>query len=254
MKQGDFTLLAKDYINRTGYSVRVLKSIATYIGAYHDGFMVADIGAGTGKLTENLIEIGMRGYAVEPNDAMREEGIRLFGVSPRFTWAKGTAENTGLPDASVDWVLMASAFHWTDGHKALAEFHRILTPRGFLTTLWNPRALEQNELHRKIEKNIYEIVPDIQRVSSGSSKYTVGIEATLLAGDLFKNLIFMEAPHEVVMTKERYLGAWRSVNDIQAQAGMEKFKRIMNMIENEISNMQEVEVPYKTRAWTVQRK
>lgn len=48
--------------------------------------MVADVGAGTGKLTENLIELGLHGYAVEPNDAMRGEGISYIetvqGIPP----------------------------------------------------------------------------------------------------------------------------------------------------------------------------
>lgn len=53
------------------------------------------------------------------------------------------------------------------------------------------------------------------------------------------------------MTKERYLGAWLSVNDIQVQAGKERWEKILLMIDKEISSMNELEVPYKTRAWTI---
>lgn len=54
---------------------------------------VADIGAGTGKLTENLVEIGLEGFAVEPNDAMRREaGKILWGE--KFLWSEGYAEAT----------------------------------------------------------------------------------------------------------------------------------------------------------------
>lgn len=252
MERGDFTKLAKDYIHRTGYSRRVLGAIAAYIGAFREGFAVADVGAGTGKLTENLYAMGFAGYAVEPNEAMRAEGIRLATTTARFRWSAGSAENTGLPDRCVDWVLMASSFHWTRPALALAEFHRILRPGGFFTALWNPRDLEQSELHARIEARIHTLVPEVTRVSSGSSKYTQGVEHTLVGTGHFRNVIFMEAPHVEVMSKERYLGAWRSVNDIQAQAGPERFARILAAIEEEIRDLDAVPVPYRTRTWTVQ--
>ncbi len=254
MERGDFTSLAKDYIHRTGYSSRVLGAIAAYVGAFREGFTVADVGAGTGKLTENLCELGLRGYAVEPNAAMRSEAINQRTTTEAFKWAAGTAECTGLPDRCVDWVLMASSFHWTKPELSLPEFHRILRPGGFFTALWNPRDLEHSELHKRIEARIHNMVPGITRISSGSAKYTQGIEETMLSTGHFHRLLFLEAPHQELMTKERYLGAWRSVNDIQAQAGPERFARIMEAISEEIRDLDVVPVPYKTRAWIVQAK
>lgn len=252
MKQGDFTLLAKEYIHRTGYSIHVLEALAKYMGALQKpNFIVADVGAGTGKLTENLIEIGLHGYAIEPNSSMREEGLCLTNNSP-FQWLEGSGEATSLPDSSVDWVLMGSSFHWTNQPIALKEFRRILKPGGFFTAIWNPRDLEKNPLHKKIESKIHQIVPTLQRASSGAAVYTKDLDQILLQSGDFKNLIFIEAPHEVVMSPDRYLGAWRSVNDIQAQAGPQKFKEILSAIQAEISHSQSIYVPYRTRAWTVQ--
>jgi len=252
MKQGDFTKLAKDYIYRTGYSQIVLKSLASYMGAFRENFVVADVGAGTGKLTENLLQLGFSGYAVEPNDAMRAEGIRLLGADQRIKWQKGSAEITELPDSSVDWVLMGSSFHWTDQQVALKEFHRILKPNGFFTALWNPREIEKSDREKNIEKMISRLVPNLKRVSSGSKKYTENLEETLLSSSYFDNLIFMDSPHEVSVSPDHYLGAWRSVNDIQAQAGEQIFCDILENIAKEISGLHQVVVPYRTRAWTVQ--
>ena len=64
----------------------------------------------------------------------------------------------------------------------------------------------------------------------------------------------MEARHEIAMSRERYIGAWRSVNDIQAQAGPEKFKLLLDRIREKIADRNDVIVPYKTRAWTVMKK
>jgi ubiquinone/menaquinone biosynthesis C-methylase UbiE len=249
MKQGDFTDLAKAYIHRTGYSLTVLSTLAASIGAWRTGFEVLDLGAGTGKLTANLLELGLRVRAIEPNQAMREEGQTQV---PQINWAEGSAENTGLPDNSIDWLLMGSSFHWADLPVALAEFARVLKPGGFFTALWNPRALENNELHARIESRIYALVPDLKRVSSGSSAFTQNLEAKICSTGHFGNLLFMEAPHQVLMTPERYLGAWRSVNDIQAQAGPERFEQVMAAISSEIEGLELIEVPYRTRAWTVQ--
>ncbi|MCP4605092.1 MAG: class I SAM-dependent methyltransferase [Proteobacteria bacterium] len=253
MEHGDFTTLAKHYKNRTGYSSQVIKILAQHTGATDPLATVADVGAGTGKLTENLAQAELNPIiAVEPNDAMRKEG-KEYTSQYNVDWRQGSGEETGLEDSSVQWVLMASSFHWVDKDKALKEFHRILRPGGFFTALWNPRDLENSELHGRIEKRIYEIASDIKRVSSGSAKYTQGIKETLLSTGHFENVVFVEGYHDVHMSKERYMSAWRSVNDIQHQAGPEKWEKILSAIEQEISDQDEIVTSYKTRSWTVQR-
>lgn len=256
MKQGDFTQLAQNYINRPSYSEEIIQLLIHHICAEHskETLQVADIGAGTGKLTEILIKKNISGWAVEPNDAMRAEGIRLHQQHSSFQWVSGSAEHTTLETASVDWVTMASAFHWTNPEVALQEFARILKPRGFFTALWNPRDLQRSVLEQTIDQKIREIVPELKRVSSGASEFTKNLPTILTSTNDFEKVIFIEAEHEVIMSKERYLGVWRSVNDIQAQAGPERFQLILDFIAEAIQSQEQVTVPYKTRAWTVQKK
>lgn len=252
MKFGDFTKLAKDYVNRTGYSETALRVLRSYVESVNGPVMkVADVGAGTGKLTENLESLGFCGYAVEPNMAMRAEGIKLFLGRNTFLWSEGFAEHTGLPENSVDWVFMGSSFHWADTLQALEEFHRILKPGGFFTAIWNPRNLASNEFHMRIENKIKDMVPNLKRVSSGSRENMRGMEEKLLSTPYFDDLFIIEAPHEAVMSPERYMGAWRSVNDIQVQAGEELFQKVLDMIENEIRGMDQIVVPYLSRAFSV---
>lgn len=253
MKHGDFTELAKFYVDRPGYSITLLEYIKSRImDQFHRELVVADVGAGTGKLTENLEQIGLHGFAVEPNDAMREEGINLFENKKSFAWIKGTAEETGLADNSVDWLLMGSSFHWADEKRAVPEFSRVLTPGGYFTAIWNPRDIHRSSLHMEIEAMICEEIPGMKRVSSGGTVTTEQM-VTRLGTGYFDNLIFMECMHEEVMSKERYMNIWKSVNDIQVQAGEEGFRRILNNIDKLLKNQDEIVVPYKSRAWTARK-
>ncbi|WP_276948617.1 class I SAM-dependent methyltransferase [Acetatifactor muris] len=253
MRHGDFTELAKFYVDRPGYSLEVLRVIRNHVMREmgKETILVADVGAGTGKLTENLAQIGLTGYAVEPNDAMRGEGIKLFEGNDAFRWISGSAEITNLSDNCADWILMGSSFHWTDAPKAIAEFHRVLQKGGFFTAIWNPRNIESSKLHMEIEDIVYSEVPGMKRVSSGATVTTEDMYEKMCGTGLFDGIIFMEAPYCEHMTVERYMNIWRSVNDIRVQAGEEGFRRILKNIEDKLKGMDEIDVPYKARSWTV---
>ena len=253
MKAGDFSDLARAYIHRPGYSHTVLTAILqTVRSSINRECRIADVGAGTGKLSQDIAALGLSCIAVEPNESMRVEGMKICQNLP-VTWMQGSGEDTHLPDTSIDWLLMGSSFHWVDLKKGLAEFHRVIAPGGFFTALWNPRDIEKSEFHLRIEEKINALVPDLKRVSSGAKHYTEDMFDKLVSTNQFADPIFMEAPHQVVMSPERYLGAWRSVNDIQSQAGPERFQEIMRMIESEIKGLSQIIVPYRTRAWTARR-
>ena len=251
IRHGDFTNLAKAYVNRPAYSQTVLTCLVRHIDVPRADLTFADVGAGTGKLTHMLLDLGLSGYAVEPNEAMRQEGMVYCGTGARLAWFAGSAEATGLPDRSIDWVAMASSFHWPDTARALTEFHRILRPGGFFTVLYNPRDLDNDPLQKAIDDAIKAIVPDLKRVTSAAGDLMRHLDGTLTASGKFGDLLFIEAPHEERMTAARYMGVWHSVNDIQVQAGPERWRRILSMIEDRIAGRSEIVARYRTRSWTV---
>lgn len=97
---------------------------------------VLDLAAGTGKLTAALVGRGLRVVAVEPAAGMREQ---LAAALPGIELHDGSAEAIPLPDASVDAVTVAQAWHWFDEPAAAAEVARVLRPGGTLGIVWNDR-------------------------------------------------------------------------------------------------------------------
>jgi len=108
-------------------------------GLLQQGAVVADIGSGTGKLSEVFLERGYGVYGVEPNGEMRAMAERAFQNQPLFRSVAGTAEETGLEAASVDLVVVGQAFHWFDVERTRREFERILRPGGGAAIIWNER-------------------------------------------------------------------------------------------------------------------
>jgi len=86
-----------------------------------------DLGAGTGKLTRQLADLGLDVVAVEPSLQMAAE---LADWVPEAELRLGAAEDLPLPDACVDAVFVGSAFHWFEHGAALAEIRRVLRPGG----------------------------------------------------------------------------------------------------------------------------
>lgn len=97
---------------------------------------VVDLGAGTGKLTRSLVELGHRVTAIEPLAEMLEH---IPEAAPGAAAILGNAEVIPLPDAYADVVTAAQAFHWFDHEVALPEIARVLRPGGRLALVWNSR-------------------------------------------------------------------------------------------------------------------
>ncbi len=114
--------------------------------------VMADIGSGTGILTELFLKSGARVFGVEPNREMRTAGERLLGGYARFTSIAATAEATTLPAHSVDFVTAGQAFHWFDRQQARQEFWRILKPQGWVVLIWNERRRNATPFSEAYEK------------------------------------------------------------------------------------------------------
>jgi SAM-dependent methyltransferase len=163
---GRFSTRVADYVKyRPDYPPAVLRLLEGECGLDATS-AVADVGSGTGILSELFLKNGNRVYGVEPNREMREAGERLLSSYTNFVSLDGRAEETTLNDKSVDFVTAGQAFHWFDPPQARREFMRILRPGGRVVLVWNDRRTGGTPFLEEYERLLLEYGTDYGAVSA----------------------------------------------------------------------------------------
>jgi SAM-dependent methyltransferase len=211
------------------------------------GSCIVDLGAGTGKLTEQLLEDGLRPIAVEPVDAMRETLAARLPVEV----VDATAERMPFAGGSLDAVLAAQAFHWFRGREALAEIARVLRPGGGLGLVWNRRD---------------EAVPWVARLSAliephrgDAPAFASGAWREAFAGAPgFTPLEEAQFPHAHDLTPDALLDRVRSISFVAAlpQARRRRLLRdVASLVAGEpsLAGRRLLRLPYRTYVYTCRR-
>jgi ubiquinone/menaquinone biosynthesis C-methylase UbiE len=121
---------------RPGYT-SVLLDVLRAECSFRNESVIADIGSGTGLLTELFLKNGNAVFGVEPNIKMRKSGENRLKAFPRFVSVAGSAEATTLERQSVDFVTAGQAFHWFDPAQTKQECMRILKPKAWVVVVYN---------------------------------------------------------------------------------------------------------------------
>jgi SAM-dependent methyltransferase len=160
-----FSLRVEFYIrSRPHYPRDVLEFLRRKLGMRPE-HVVADIGSGTGISSELFLANGNQVIGVEPNREMREAGEQLLKQRfPKFRSVDATAENTTLPNHSVDFIIVGQAFHWFDPDAARAEFMRIVKPGGWVVLMWNDRWIRESSFAAEYERIVDSFNTDVTHV------------------------------------------------------------------------------------------
>lgn len=126
---------------RPGYPAAILDLLQNNCGLTPDS-IVADIGSGTGLLSQLFLQNGNCVIGVEPNREMRQASRPLLHSFPNFSAVAATAEESTLVESSIDFIVAGQAFHWFDPARARQEFVRILKPEGWTLLVWNDRRTQ----------------------------------------------------------------------------------------------------------------
>lgn len=146
-----FSTKVADYAaSRPDYPAALFETLKARCGL-PVGAVVADIGAGTGLLTQALLKKGYRVVAVEPNPGMRAAADIQLGGMDGYRGVEGCAESIPLAAASVNLITAAQAFHWFEVDRAREECLRVLVPEGQVALIWNDRVPD-DPLHLALDE------------------------------------------------------------------------------------------------------
>ncbi|HEV7750376.1 MAG TPA: class I SAM-dependent methyltransferase [Baekduia sp.] len=244
-----FAGVADDYERgRPDYPAEAIDAIR--MGLMLDaGARIADVGAGTGKFTRALASAGFDVVAIEPLAGLR---ARLQERQPAVTALEGTAEELPLPDASVDAVAVADAFHWFDGELAVQELARVIRPDGGLALLWNQPAEERTgttEWMAEIRALRDALRPDHPAFVKDQGRGAVS------ASPDFDTMHYAEVRHTHETDRAGVVAAVASISYVSAlpeperRALLEDVDAIMDR-----AGVAKVQSPLRTTIWTARRR
>jgi SAM-dependent methyltransferase len=241
---GRFSDRAADYVRyRPDYPAAAIGHVLEGLG---DPALLtaADVGAGTGISSRLLAERGVQVIAVEPNEAMRAAAA----PHPRVAWREGTGEATGLAPGSADLVVCAQAFHWFRQREALAEFHRILRPRGRVALVWNTRSRSDPLTRGYIEA--------IRAVNGEHPAETRAFEPDVVSADgWFTPAVLRTFDHAQALDRAGLIG--RSVSASYVPKEGEPFDRLVGMLDALYERHRDadglVTLRYVTEVWGAER-
>ncbi len=180
---------------RPGYSPDLFACLEKEFGV-GPGSTAADVGSGTGILTRQLLEMGVKVFAVEPNPDMRRIAEQELGEFEGFISVVATAEHTTLDEGSVDFVFAASAFHWFDPIAFKSECQRILKPGGKVFLIWN-----ETQLTDEIRQGRKAIFEKYSGKSAGGHKEKPGVKEAFFEGKLGE----LHFPNPSTYDRERFI-------------------------------------------------
>jgi SAM-dependent methyltransferase len=207
-----FGRTAREYeLGRPGWPVELLDRVVAELGLRAEA-EVLDLGAGTGKLTRELVPRFAHVVAVEPDGDMRAV---LEEVVPGAEALAGRGDAIPLGDGELAAVFSAEAFHWFATDESVAEIARVLRPRGALVIFWNI-PVEYAHLGDEAEAVIDEAferggVPGLPRVLSGEWRRPI-------EDGPFEELREADVERDVVNTREEWIANLLSVSSIAHQS------------------------------------
>ncbi|MGY4473594.1 class I SAM-dependent methyltransferase [Bradyrhizobium sp. USDA 3364] len=250
---GSFSEIAEFYPAFPPYSRRLLQMLVDQVKHLTENPVFGDIGAGTGAIAYVLADMGLSGYAVEPESQMVAVGQRLGPTYPAVHWINASGECTKLADDSIDWVCYSTSFHLTNASEALRESMRILRPRGFFTIAQVLADLETDPFQLEIENRIRDMAPAIRRARTTLMGQMGTYEALLNQYPGFGSCVYLAVTEAVSMSEELYVNYWTGRHDIPSQVSPEAWNSILQMIAETFRRRQPESLRFRSAAWHAQR-
>ncbi|PVG82412.1 class I SAM-dependent methyltransferase [Nocardioides gansuensis] len=210
------------------------EAVAWLVGG--DAQVVLELGAGTGKLTAELVAQGHAVHAVEPDAEML---ALLEARVPGCSAKQASAEEIPAHDKSVDVVVCATSFHWFDHERALPEIARVLKPGGHVAVVWNERD---------------ERIPWVRRLGDVLGRHDLDntSQAVLVRSELFGFVEEKSFTHWQDINRESIvdLAASRSnIASLADEAREAKLAEVLAFYDDYGRGMDGMQLPYRARCF-----
>jgi hypothetical protein len=209
--------------------------------------VIADIGSGTGILSDQLLGARYTVFGIEPNGPMRLEAERRLAMQTGFHTVAGTAEATTLASGSVDAVTCAQSFHWFDRSRCRIEFERISRTPKLVLLIWNERGSQ--DLMEEYDRILQESAPEYRTV--GHRNVTDADIASFFSPHPVELLYF---PHAQSLDREGFLGRVLSSSYVPnvGKPGHDEVMEKMQVFFDRHAESGRIKLPYQTRVYAAQ--
>ncbi|MES1195617.1 MAG: class I SAM-dependent methyltransferase [Steroidobacter sp.] len=216
--------------------------------ALNENSVAVDVGAGTGKFTRLLAKSGTKLVAIEPVQGMREKFSRMV---PGIQVLDGTAEHMPFADETIDAVVVAQAFHWFDGERALKEMHRVLRPRGKLGLIWNARD-EQADWVVDLTRIIDPFEKGVPRYKSGNWRKAFDTTSLFSSLEYFESGFVQSGDIQMVLDRIASISFIASMPEQERAAVLGE---VAELVRNhpQTRNSEMIRLPYRTDVFVCQR-
>jgi SAM-dependent methyltransferase len=221
---------------------------------------VVDLGAGTGRASLAMAELGWRVTAVEPGRAMLD--VLRTHASDRgllISTIQAEAEATGLDPGTAELVTAAQAFHWFDQERALAEVARITRGGGGVALFWNVRDAARSPFLADYRDLLDRYVGDENDMGRYERTGRDQLQASFAASSAFEPLELVNIEHEVAMTPEQFIGLAFTASYVRAGLSPEQQDRFRLELAAMLGRHGHTDatpfpIPYRIDLWVARRR
>jgi SAM-dependent methyltransferase len=235
--------------HRPGWPAEAVRRALEYLGLGPESEVV-DLAAGTGKLTRELIPLVRRVIAVEPSADMRRA---LAGAAPGAETLDGTAEGMPLPDASVDGLFAAEAFHWFATPEAVAEIARVVRPGGGIALLWNMHQLGEDPWQASAFATLGEVGAPLPGQLGRHELERWGSAFEGAPVDSFEEFSAPHEQHTDVPGLVEHILTWSHLRVLDDAKRDELRRALLSVLEREHPSPDDVVISYEARVYCARR-